>query len=219
MNADGKSDEFVIPSTQVNNAGTEPGAESVEERDSAKRNAERADLHRTPRRNKRRSLGLSGVRMTARAQPELKFTSLLHHVNEQLLTEAFFNLKKTAAVGVDEVTWQDYEVGLEERITDLHGRIHRGAYRAKPSKRIYIAKPDGRQRPIGIASLEDKLVQKAVVWVMQCIYEVDFLGFSYGYRPGKSQHMALDALSVGLSDRKVNWVLDADVEGFFDQSS
>jgi group II intron reverse transcriptase/maturase len=216
MNADGKSDEFVIPSTQVNNAGTEPGAESVEERDSAKRNAERADLHRTPRRNKRRSLGLSGVRMTARAQPELKFTSLLHHVNEQLLTEAFFNLKKTAAVGVDEVTWQDYEVGLEERITDLHGRIHRGAYRAKPSKRIYIAKPDGRQRPIGIASLEDKLVQKAVVWVMQCIYEVDFLGFSYGYRPGKSQHMALDALSVGLSDRKVNWVLDADVEGFFD---
>ena len=200
MNAAGKSDESVVPPTQVNNAGTEPAAESVEGRDSAKRNAEQADLHRTPKRNKRRSLGLSGVRMTARAQPELKFTSLLHHVNEQLLTEAFFDLKKTAAVGVDEVTWQDYEVGLEDRIADLHGRLHRGAYRAKPSKRIYIAKPDGRQRPIGIASLEDKLVQKAVVWVMQCIYEEDFLGFSYGYRPGKSQHMALDALSVGLSD-------------------
>lgn len=216
MNVDGKSDESVVPPTQVNNAGTEPGAESVEERGSAKRNDEQTDLPRTPKRNKRRSLGLSGVRMTARAQPELKFTSLLHHVNEQLLREAFFDLKKTAAVGVDEVTWQDYEMDLEERITDLHGRIHRGAYRAKPSKRIYIAKPDGRQRPIGIASLEDKVVQKAVVWVLQCIYEVDFLGFSYGYRPGKSQHMALDALSVGLSDRKVNWVLDADVEGFFD---
>ncbi len=216
MNADGKSDEFVVPSTQTNNAGTEPAAESAEGRSSAKRNVELSDLDRSPKRNKRRSLGLSGVRMTARAQPELKFTSLLHHVNEQLLHEAFFDLKKTAAVGIDEVTWQDYEVGLEDRITDLHGRIHRGAYRAKPSKRIYIAKADGRQRPIGIASLEDKLVQKAVVWVLQCIYEVDFRGFSYGYRPGKSQHMALDALSVGLSDRKVNWVLDADVEGFFD---
>jgi len=198
MNAAGKSDESVVPPTQVNKAGTEPAAESAEGRDSAKRNAEQADLRRAPQRDKRKSLGLPGVRLTARAQPKLKFTSLLHHVNEQLLTEAFFDLKKTAAVGVDEVTWQDYEGGLEDRITDLHGRIHRGAYRAKPSKRIYIAKPDGRQRPIGIASLEDKLVQKAVGWVMQCIYEADFLGFSYGYRPGKSQHMALDALSVGV---------------------
>jgi len=148
MNADGKSDGSVVPSTQGNKSGTEPAKDSVEERDPAKRNADQSDLHRTPKRNKRRSLGLAGVRMTAQVQPELKFTSLLHHVNEPLLTEAFFDLKKTAAVGVDEVTWRDYEGGLEDRITDLHGRIHRGAYRAKPSKRIYIAKPDGRQRPI-----------------------------------------------------------------------
>ena len=155
------------------------------------------------------------MRETARINPELKFTALLHHVNEDLLTSAFFDLKKTAAVGVDEVTWHDYERAHEERITDLHGRIHRGAYRAKPSKRIYIPKSDGQMRPIGIASLEDKIVQKAVVWVLQCIYEKDFLGFSYGYRPGKSQHDALDALTVALTSKKVNWVLDADVEGFF----
>ncbi len=129
----------------------------------------------------------------------------------------FFDLKKDAAVGIDEVTWQDYKLDLEDRITDLHGRIHRGAYRAKPAKRIYIAKSDGGQRPIGIASLEDKLVQKAVVWVLQNIYEQDFLGFSYGYRPGMSPHKALDALTVALTSKKVNWVLDADVEGFFDK--
>ncbi len=133
-----------------------------------------------------------------------------------MLHEAFDDLKKDAAVGIDEVTWHDYEQDREERIADLHGRIHRGAYRAKPSKRIYIPKADGRQRPIGIASLEDKIVQKAVVWVLQSIYEQDFLGFSYGFRPGRSQHKALDALSVGLTSKKVNWVLDADVEGFFD---
>ena len=216
MNADGKSDEFVVPSTQANNTDPESVAESAEERNSAKRNADQYDLPRTPSRNKRRSLGLAGVRETARNNRELKFTALLHHINEDLLHAAFFDLKKNAAVGIDEVTWHDYELDLEDRITDLHGRIHRGAYRAKPSKRIYIPKPDGRQRPIGIASLEDKLVQKAVVWVLQCIYEQDFLGFSYGYRPGKSQHKAFDALSVALTSKKVNWVLDADLEGFFD---
>jgi len=219
MNADGNSDESVVPSTRVNNAGAEPAAEPAEGRDSAKRNAEPSDLDRPPKRNKRRSLGLAGVRMTARTQPELRFTSLLHHINEALLYEAFFDLKKTAAVGIDEVTWHDYEQDLETHIPDLHGRIHRGAYRAKPSKRIYIAKADGRKRPIGIASLEDKIVQKATVWVLQCIYEQDFLGFSYGFRPGRSQHTALDALSVAIPDHKVNWVLDADVEGFFDHSS
>ncbi|QDU88415.1 Group II intron-encoded protein LtrA [Pirellulimonas nuda] len=174
------------------------------------------DPGRAEKRNPRGLRGLSGVRGSAKAKPELKFTSLLHYVSEALLYEAFFALKKAAAVGIDEVTWHDYEQDLEDRIPDLHGRIHRGAYRAKPSKRIYIAKADGRQRPIGISSLEDKLVQKAVVWVMQGIYEQDFLGFSYGFRPGRSQHTALDALSVGISDRGVNWVLDADVEGFFD---
>lgn len=216
MNADGKSDEFVVPTTRANNAEADSVAESVEERNSAKKNVGESDLVHAPKRNKRRSFGLAGVRETARAKPELKFTSLLHHVNENLLAEAFFDLKKTAAAGVDEVTWHDYEQGLEAHIEDLHGRIHRGAYRAKPSKRIYLPKPDGRQRPIGIASLEDKIVQKAVTWVLQCIYEQDFLGFSYGFRPGRSQHQALDALSVGLSSKKVNWVLDADVEGFFD---
>jgi len=216
MNADGKSDEFVVPSTQANNAGTEPAAEPVEERNSAKRNVDTSDPDRTPKRTKRGSLGLAGVRETARAQPELKFTSLLHHVNVDLLRKAFFDLKRTAAVGIDEVTWHDYEQGLEDRLADLHGRVHRGAYRAKPSKRIYLTKPDGRQRPIGIASLEDKIVQKAVTWVLECIYEPDFLGFSYGFRPGKSQHQALDALSVALTSRKVSWVLDADVAGFFD---
>ena len=157
------------------------------------------------------------MRETARAQPALKFTSLLHHVTEDLLTRAFFDLKKDAAVGIDDVTWRDYEQGLAERIADLHGRVHRGAYRAKPSKRIYIARPDGRQRPIGIAALEDKIVQKAVGRVLECIYEQDLLGFSDGFRPEKSQHNALDALSVDLTSKPVNWVLDADVAGFFDE--
>jgi RNA-directed DNA polymerase len=156
MNVDGKSDKSVVPSTLGNNAGTEPAADSVEERDLANRNAQETDLDRTQKRDSRRSTGLAGVRIKAREQPELKFTSLLHHVNEETLTEAFFALKKKAAVGIDEVTWQDYEVGLEDRITDLHGRIHRGAYRAKPSKRIYLPKPDGQQRPIGIATVTGK---------------------------------------------------------------
>jgi RNA-directed DNA polymerase len=116
-------------------------------------------------------------------------------------------MKKTAAVGFDEVSWSDYELGHEERLADLHGRLHRGPYRAQPSKRIYIPKPDGRERPIGIALLEGKIVQKAIVWVLQCIYEQDFVGFSYGFRPGKSQHQALDALTVALKGNKVNWVL------------
>ncbi len=141
---------------------------------------------------------------------------MLHHVNEDCLIESFDNLKKTAAVGVDGVTWHEYEQNLEANIKDLHGRIHRGAYRAKPSRRVWIPKPDGRQRPLGVASLEDKIVQQAVLWVLQSIYEQDFLGFSYGFRPGRSQHNALDALSVAILDKKVNWVLDADMEGFFD---
>jgi group II intron reverse transcriptase/maturase len=156
------------------------------------------------------------VREAARKDSTLKFTALLHHVSEDCLTEAFFNLKKTAAVGMDQVTWHDYERNLEVNIADLHGRIHRGAYRAKPSRRTWIPKTDGRQRPLGIASLEDKIVQQAVLWVLQSIYEQDFLGFSYGFRPGRRQHDALDALSVAIIDKRVNWILDADVEGFFD---
>ena len=216
MNADRKSDESVVPAKSANNGTTDVPAESAEERDSTKRNAQQTDLPRTPGRIKRRSHGLLGVREAARKDSTLKFTALLHHVNEDRLTEAFFHLKKTAAVGVDEVTWHEYERNVEANIVGLHDRIHRGAYRAKPSLRMWIPKPDGRKRPLGIASLEDKIVQQAVLWVLTAIYEQDFLGFSYGFRPGRSNHQALDALSVALTSKRVDWVLDADIEGFFD---
>ena len=216
MNADRKSDESVVPAKPVNNGAAEAPAESAEERGSAKRNAEQAVSHRTPGRTKRESRGLHGVREAARKDSTLKFTALLHHVNEERLTDAFFDLKKTAAVGVDEVTWRQYEQNVEANIVDLHDRIHRGAYRAKPSLRAWMLKPDGRKRPLGIASLEDKIVQKAVLWVLQSIYEQDFIGFSYGFRPGRRPHDALDALSVAISSKRVNWILDADIEGFFD---
>lgn len=216
MNANRKSDEFVLPAKSANKDGTEASAESMEERDSAKRNAKQSALHRTPRRNKCKSRGLRGVREAARKDGKLKFTALLHHINVNRLTEAFFQLKKTAAVGIDGVTWCEYEQNVRVRLESLHGRIHRGAYRAKPSLRAWISKPDGRKRPLGIASLEDKIVQQAVTKVLQSIYEEDFLGFSYGFRPGRSQHSALDALSVGISSKRVNWILDADIEGFFD---
>lgn len=219
MNADGKSDESVVPTTPANNGAAEAPAESAEGRDSTERNDQQAASPRTPSRVKRESSGLLGVREAARKDSTLKFTALLHHVNQDCLTEAFFHLKKTAAAGVDEVTWQEYERNVAANIVDLHGRIHRGAYRAKPSRRAWIPKPDGRKRPLGIASLEDKIVQQAVLWVVQAIYEQDFLGFSYGFRPGRSCHQALDALSVALTSRRVNWVLDADIEGFFDNIS
>jgi hypothetical protein len=209
MNANRNSDESVVPATSANHGAAEAPAESAEGRDSAKRNAEQAALRRTSGRIKRESRGLHGVREAARNSSTLKFTALLHHVNEDCLTEAFFNLKKTAAVGVDGVTWHEYERNLEANIADLHDRIHRGAYRAQPSRRTWIPKTDGRQRPLGIASLEDKIVQQAVLWVLQCIYEQDFLGFSYGFRPGRSPHKALDALSVATTSKRVNWILDA----------
>jgi RNA-directed DNA polymerase len=162
------------------------------------------------------SQGLHGVREAARRDKGLRFTALLHHVNERLLLDSFYLLKKGAAPGVDDVTWKEYEQGVEERIADLHGRVHRGAYRAQPSRRVYIPKPDGRQRPLGIAALEDKIVQQAVVTVLNQIYEEDFLGYSYGFRPGRGAHDALDALSAGIVTKKVNWILDADISGFYD---
>ncbi len=215
VHAGEKSDGVVVPAKSANNDATEASAESMEERIPAQWNAEQSDSDRTPRRSKRESRGLHGVREAARKDRTLKFTALLHHIDKDCLREAFYDLKKSAAVGVDEVTWHEYERNLEARIADLHGRVHRGAYRAKPSKRIYIPKPDGGQRPIGIAALEDKLVQQAVVGVLGAIYEQDFCGFSYGFRPGRSQQ-ALDALTAAISDRQVNWILDADLEGFFD---
>jgi retron-type reverse transcriptase len=155
------------------------------------------------------------VRKAARERKQERFTALLHHLNVNLLRDSFYALKRQASAGVDGVTWQEYETGLEDRLTDLHSRVHRGAYRAQPSRRVYIPKADGRQRPLGIAALEDKIVQQAVVAILNQIYEVDFKGFSYGFRPGRSPHQALDALAVGLERKKVNWVLDADIRGFF----
>ena len=165
------------------------------------------------------SQGLHGVREAARREQGLRFTALLHHVNERLLRDSFYLLKREAAPGVDDMTWKEYEQGVEERISDLHGRVHRGAYRAQPSRRVYIPKPDGRQRPLGIAALEDKIVQQAVATVLQQIYEVDFLGFSYGFRPGRGAHEALDALTAAIMTKKVSWILDADIRGFFDHIS
>jgi group II intron reverse transcriptase/maturase len=159
------------------------------------------------------------VREAAQRDKGLRFTTLLHHVNESRLLESFYLLKKQAAPGVDRVTWGEYEEGVEARITDLHDRIHRGAYRAQPSRRVYIPKPDGRERPLGIAALEDKIVQQAVAEVLNQIYEGDFLGFSYGFRPGRSAHNALDSLSAAIMTKKVNWILDADIKGFFDAIS
>jgi len=216
MNANRNSDESIVPAKRANSDATEASLEPVEERDSTKRNAVEADLPRTQNRISRKSLGLHGVRELARKDKQLVFVNLLHHVNCELLCEAFFDLKKTAAVGIDGVTWHQYERDVESNIIDLHGRIHRGAYRAKPSRRVRIPKPDGRERLLGIASLEDKIVQKALLWVLQSVYEQDFVGFSYGFRPGRKQHDALDALSVAITSRKVNWILDADIEGFFD---
>ena len=163
--------------------------------------------------------GLHGVRERARRNKQERFTALLHHVTPGLLRNSFYALKRKASPGVDGMTWKEYETGLEDRVIDLHGRVHRGAYRARPSKRRWIPKSNGKQRPLGIAALEDKIVQHAVATVLNEIYEEDFRGFSYGFRPGRSQHMALDALYVAIKRKKVDWILDLDVRSFFDNLS
>ena len=165
------------------------------------------------------SQGLDRVRHAARQRKKEKFTALLPHLTIDLLRDAFLALKRHAAPGVDGVAWKDYEAGLEDNLLDLHERVHRGTYRALPVRRRFIPKPGGKQRPLGIAALEDKIVQRATVTVLNAIYEEDFLGFSYGFRPGRSQHDALDALSVAISGTPVNWILDADIRGFFDSVS
>ncbi len=204
----------IVPMNHSNKDGTSP-AESGEGRPPIKENAGQPNTYPTQS-GKGVSQGLAGVRKAAKNNKEMKFTALLHHLTVDLLRESFYSLKRKAAPGVDGVTWQEYEVGLEDRLTDLHGRVHRGAYRAKPSRRVYIEKADGRQRPLAVPALEDKLVQQAVVTILNQIYEEDFLGLSYGFRPGRSQHHALDALSYGLLKKKVNYILDADIRGFFD---
>jgi group II intron reverse transcriptase/maturase len=196
-----------------NKAGR-PAAEVAEQRAGTKRNADQQSTHRTQTRE-RVTQALNRVRQVARQRKKERFTALLHHVNVDTLRAAFYALKRKAAAGVDGVTWQDYEVNLERNLEDLHGRVHRGAYRPRPSRRTYIPKADGRQRPLAIAALEDKTVQGACVLVLNAIYEEDFLGFSYGFRPGRGPHDALDALVVATTSRKVNHILDADIRDFF----
>jgi group II intron reverse transcriptase/maturase len=165
------------------------------------------------------SQALERIRKVARERKKERFTALLHHLNIDLLEEAFFELKANAAPGVDRLTWKDYEADLECNLEDLHGRVQRGAYRALPSRRVYIPKPDGRQRPLAVAALEDKIVQRAVAALLNAIYEEDFLGFSYGFRPGRGAHDAMDALCVGIHSKKVSYILDADIRSFFDEIS
>jgi len=212
-----KSDLVVVavsPANKVARAAAEPG----EPRTGTEGNAGQQSTHRAQDRA-RVSHALERVRQAARQRKKERFTALLHHVDVELLRLAFLALKRDAAPGVDGTTWQDYEADLEPRLVDLHDRVHRGAYRAQPSRRRYIPKPDGRQRPLAVAALEDKIVQRAVLGVLNAIYEEDFLGFSYGFRPRRSQHDALDALSVGINSTKVNWILDADIRSFFDTVS
>src|SRR5215813_10529155 len=217
MNVQEKSDCAVVPVNQPNKEGL-VSAEVGEGRAQTEENI--VQSHMSPTQSgEPMSQGLRGVREAARERKQERFTALLHHLSVDLLRDSFYALKPEAAPGVDGVTWHEYETGLEDRLVDLHNRVHRGTYRAQPSRRVYIPKADGRQRPLGIAALEDKIVQQAVVTILNQIYEVDFKGFSYGFRPGRSPHRALDALTVGIQRKRVNWVLDADIRGFFDNLS
>lgn len=212
-----KSDPSIVVQIQANK--TAPAvAESGERREGAEGNALQLATFRTPSRENV-SAGLQRVRQAARQKKKERFTALLHHVDVELLRFAYFSLKRDAAAGVDGMTWEEYGIDLDRRLVDLHARIHCGSYRAQPSQRRFIPKPDGRQRPLGIAALEDKVVQRALCEVLNSIYEEDFLGFSYGFRPGRSQHDALDAVAVGIDKLVVNWILDADIAGFFDAVS
>src|SRR6516225_3916994 len=211
---DRESYSAVVPAKHSNQGGQLP-AEDVEGRALTKENTEPSNPCRTPSRESGPS-GLDRVRRAAKGDRKLRFTALLHHVSIDLLRTSYYSLKKQAAPGVDGMTWEEYGGDLEVRLADLHGRIHCGAYQARPSRRVWIPKSDGRQRPLGIAALEDKVVQHVVGTVLNQIWEEDFLGFSYGFRPGRSQHQALDALYVGITRKKVNWVLDLDIRAFLD---
>src|ERR1700682_3816353 len=208
-----KSDSGRVAAKPTNKAGR-PAAEPAEPRPGTKGNADQQSTHRTQSRV-RVTQALDRVREAARRRKKGQFTALLHHIDADTLRTAFYALKRKAAPGVDGMTWHDYEADLELRIEDLHGRVHRGAYRPHPSRRAYIDKADGKQRPLAIAALEDKIVQGATVMVLNAIYEGDFVGFSYGFRPGRGPHDALDALSTAIKTRKVNWILDADIRNFF----
>lgn len=208
-----KSDPAIVAPKSVNNL--EPsGAEPMEPRAGAKGNTSNPPTRRTPCRGSV-SMGLDRVRQVAKVRKKERFTALLHHVSIDTLKEAYRSLKRQAAPGVDGTTWEAYAQDLDANLKDLHARLFRGSYRALPSRRVYIAKPDGSKRPLGIAALEDKILQRAVGEVLNAIYEEDFLGFSYGFRPGRRQHDALDALTVAITQTKVNWILDADSSQVF----
>jgi group II intron reverse transcriptase/maturase len=213
MNGQEKSDLGTVAVKSSNNAGP-PVAETVEQRPGTKGNVGQQNTHRAQNRV-RVPQSLNRVRQAARLKKKEQFTALLHHVSVDTLRTAFNALKRKAAAGVDGMTWTDYEADLEPRLIDLHARVHRGSYRPLPSRRVYIPKADGKQRPLAIAALEDKIVQGATVIVLNAIYEVDFCGFSYGFRPERGPHDALDSLCTAIDQRKVNWIIDADIQNFF----
>ena len=217
MHGHGKSDEAIVAMKPANEVERSV-EESEERRAEAKGNAIRQSAFRAQSRADA-SQALERIRQRAREKKEEKFISLLHHIDPGLLEEVFYELKANAAAGVDGLTWRDYEQDLERKLADLHARVHRGAYRALPSRRVYIPKPDGGQRPLAVAAIEDKIVQRAAVVVLNAIYEADFLGFSYGFRPGRGAHDAMDALVVAIESKKVNFILDADVQSFLDCAS
>jgi len=227
MHGHEKSDSVIVavkPANKAEHSAAEQStaelfaAEPVEPRAETKRNAGQQSTCGTQGQISV-SQALERIRRVAKERKKEKFTSLLHHISIDLLDEAFFELKEEAAPGVDGLTWTEYEQNLDRNIEDLHARVHRGAYRALPSRRVYIPKPDGRQRPLAVAALEDKIVQRATAAVLNAIYEEDFLGFSYGFRPGRGTHDALNALCVAIERKKVNWILDADIRSFFDEIS
>src|SRR6476660_10407546 len=213
-----KSDSAIVAEKSANKAGP-PAAEPMEPRAEAEGNV---GQQRTRRAQDRESMSqvLDRIRQVAKTRKKEKFTALYHHLSIPMLRTAFYALKREAAPGVDGLTWQDYEADFDRRIEGLHARVQRGAYRAQPSRRRYIPKPDGRQRPLAVVALEDKIVQRATVAVLNVIYEEEFVGFSYGFRPGRSQHDALDALMVGIRETKgVSWIIDADIQSFLDRAA
>jgi RNA-directed DNA polymerase len=218
MNGHRKSHSSVVPQKLPNKAGP-PVAEEVEGRELVEGNPHRQNASRTQGRDDAHS-ALERIRQAAARDRKMRFTALLHHIyNVDTLRAAYLSLKREAAAGVDGQTWRQYGEQVEENLRELAARLKRGAYRAKPVRRMYIPKADGRMRPLGVTALEDKIVQRATVAVLNAIYETDFVEFSYGFRPGRSQHQALDALYVGLLRGKVNWVLDVDIRGFLDPAS
>jgi RNA-directed DNA polymerase len=217
MHGRGTSDSATV-AVKPTNTAEQSAAEPVEPRAETEGNARQQSTRRSQSRISV-SQALERIRQVAKAREKERFTALLHHVSIDLLRSAFGELKQDAAPGVDGLTCKTYEEDLERKLEDLHSRVHRGAYRATPSRRVYIPKPDGRQRPLAVAALEDKIVQRAVATVLNAIYEEDFLGFSYGFRPGRGAHDAMDALVVGITSTKVNWILDADIRSFFDEVS